>query len=966
MRQPERPRVGTAIGSSRWVRTLRRLFPWIAGGQSPAPVLGHDETGQASNPAEAWIVVAARPQRFQILAICALLALAVGLVFGQTVRHEFVNFDDNMYVYENPQVSRGLGAQGIAWVFTHSHGGNWHPLTGLSHMADCQLYGLNAGGHHLTNVLLHAAAAVLLFLVLWRMTGGFWPSALAAAVFAVHPLRVESVAWIAERKDVLSGLLFVLTLGAYVRYVRNPFSLGRYLLLLAVFALGLMAKPMLVTLPLVLLLLDYWPLGRMARAAADGSVAGGERSNRFSVPLRLVREKLPLLLVAVVFCVVTFWLQGNASALNTHLSVWWRITNALVSYVTYLGQLFYPVGLAVFYPYPSGNPPVGKAIGALVVLACISVGVLACGRRCPYLLVGWLWYLGMLVPVIGLVQQGSQARADRFTYLPQIGLYVALAWGAADVCRSWPHRRWVCGAASALVLAVLMGCAWRQTSFWCDSQTLWTHALACTTGNTRAHYNLGVDLADRNRTDEAMAQYRKALEIKPDFAEAHNNLGSALIDQGRFDEAIDHCRKALETQPDNAIIHACLGRALVSGHRFEEAIGHYRKALEINPDYADAYYFLGVALAHLGRLDEAIGRYRKSLEIQPNSAIVHTMLGIALASRGQLDEAVEHYRKSLEIQPHDAETHYNLAFALARLGRLDEAIGHYRKSLEIQPNSAIIHTRLGIALASRGQLDEAVEHYRKSLEIQPRDAETHYNLAFALARLGRLDEAIAHYRKGLDVKPDDAEARYQLGLALQRQGKIDEALAQYRQAVKIKPGYAEARNNLGAALQSRGRIDEAIAEYRKALEIKPDYARVYYNLGTVLAGRGRFDEALAQFRRALEFKPNDADAQNNLAWLLATCPADSLRNGAAAIEHAQRANQLCGGGRADVLNTLAAAYAEAGRFPEAVAAARKALELAAQQNHRDWVDVLRARIALYEAGKPYHQTSSTLHGPKTK
>ncbi len=404
--------------------------------------------------------------RYPAPTICSLLLLAVGLVFGQTVGYDFVNFDDGLYVYENPQISGGLSAQGIGWVFTHTHGANWHPLTGLSHMVDCQFYGLHAGGHHSTNVLLHAATAILLFLVLRRMTGDVWPSALVAALFAVHPLRVESVAWISERKDVLSGLLFVLTLGAYVRYARGPFSLGRYLLVAALLTLGLMAKPMLVTLPLVLLLLDYWPLGRMtAVGREDIPVASGGRADHFFFPKRLLLEKLPLLLLAVVSCLMTLWAQGEASALNAQIPVGSRIANALVSYVAYMGQLFCPVGLAAYYPHPEGDLPVWKVIGALAMLACISVGVLAGWRRYPYLLVGWLWYVGMLIPVIGLVQVGKIAMADRYTYLPQIGLCIALAWGPIDVCRSWPYRRWLCGVTSALVLAVLMGCAWRTDVF---------------------------------------------------------------------------------------------------------------------------------------------------------------------------------------------------------------------------------------------------------------------------------------------------------------------------------------------------------------------------------------------------------------------------------------------------------------------------------------------------------------------
>ena len=384
-------------------------------------------------------------------------------------------------------------------------------------MLDCQFYGLNAGGHHVSNVLLHAATVISLFLVLWRMTGRFWSSTLAAVIFAVHPLRVESVAWVTERKDVLSGLFFMLALGAYVSYVKHPFSVRRYVAIMAFLALGLMAKPILVTLPLVLLLLDYWPLGRFAAGPVldptppltlrlpppmtmEGIFCSGANVSatcvpailrRFSVFWQLVIEKLPLFFLSAIFCGVTFCTQANATVANETLPLGGRIANALVSYVDYLGQCVYPVGLVLFYPHPGDHLPIRKVFVAVAVLALISAGVLLSRRRCPYLPVGWLWYLGMLAPVIGLVQAGQQAKADRFTYLPQIGLYLALVWGAVDVCRSWPYRRWLDSATATLVLVAVMVCAWRQTSFWHDSQTLWNHALECTSRNAVAHNNLG-------------------------------------------------------------------------------------------------------------------------------------------------------------------------------------------------------------------------------------------------------------------------------------------------------------------------------------------------------------------------------------------------------------------------------------------------------------------------------------------
>ena len=540
-----------------------------------------------------------------LLAVCGLLLLAVIAVFGQTVSHGFVGFDDNQYVYENPHVSGGLTSAGADWVIEAFHSGNWHPLTWLSHMLDCQLYGLKPGGHHLTNVLLHAATAILLFLALRRMTLELWPSAWVAAVFAIHPLRVESVAWVAERKDVLSGLLFMLTLWFYARYVERPGSWGRYLSVVASFALGLTAKPMLVTLPFVLLLLDYWPLGRFCpfrggskedeanppqptggpdslsiwaaqrqETSKTSLVPGGTPIAKLSVPpVRLLVEKIPLFALAAASCVVTLAAQCSTMQTLEQLAFPWRVANAAVAYVAYLGKMFYPAALAALYPLPKGPPPALEVVVAVAILFAISTTVFCARRRQPYLLVGWLWYLGTLVPVIGPVQVGSQSMADRYTYLTQIGLYVAIAWGTAHVAGSWRYSSLGFAAVSAPVVAGLMVCAWQQTRHWRDSETLWTHTLACTLPNALAHNNLGALLASRGQVGEAIDHYRKALEIEPNLAEAHNNLGAALVGCGRLDEAIDHYRKALEMKPDHVN-----GLALASRGHVDEAIEHYQKA----------------------------------------------------------------------------------------------------------------------------------------------------------------------------------------------------------------------------------------------------------------------------------------------------------------------------------------------------------------------------------------------------
>ncbi len=441
---------------------------------------------------------ARRRDRRRAAAVCGLLLLIVAIVFGRTAGYDFVNFDDDAYVYDNPHVSHGLSGESVAWSLTAFHSCNWHPLTWLSHALDCQLYGTQHPGlHHLTNIALHAAVAIALFLVLWRMSGELWPSGFVAAVFAVHPLRVESVAWISERKDLLSGLFLVLTLAAYLRYVRRPFSWGRYLLVIAMFCLGLLAKPMLVTLPFLLLLLDYWPLGRLVRGGgADIPVcrsrpaAPGRQECLPHRPISmLVAEKLPLLLLAAGSCLITSAAQQKALVPVDVVPMPARIANALVCYVAYLGQFFYPAGLAAFYPHPQDSLPLWKIVAAATILIGVSIAAVLGRRRLPYLFVGWFWYVGMLVPVIGVVQVGSQAMADRYTYLPQIGLCIALAWGAAAAAREFLSAGKT-SASSAIgnvyvaivaapLLIGLMLCAWRQVSFWRNSETLWARAVAC-------------------------------------------------------------------------------------------------------------------------------------------------------------------------------------------------------------------------------------------------------------------------------------------------------------------------------------------------------------------------------------------------------------------------------------------------------------------------------------------------------
>ena len=792
------------------------------------------------------------PRRRAVLAVCGFLLLAVALVFGQTLRHELINSDDDQYVYRNPHVARGFTAQRIAWAFTQFHAANWHPLTWLSHMLDCQLYGLNhPGGHHLTNVLLHAASAILLFLLLRQTIGSLWRSAFVAALFAVHPLHVESVAWVAERKDVLSGLFFMLTLAAYTGYARRPFSLLRYLLVTLLLVLGLMAKPMLVTLPFLLLLLDYWPLGRWQGAGSGGAptaffpVAGAA-----GLPFwRLLAEKLPFMALAAVSCVLTYFAQETSGAICQRLPLTARIANALVSSVAYLRQFVYPVGLAAIYPYSQDSLAAWKIIGSGLLLAGISLAALVCRRKCPFLLVGWLWYLGMLVPVIGLVQVGSQAMADRYTYLPQIGPYIALTWGIERVSRGWPYRRRLAGAAAALVVAVLAWCAWRQVSYWKDDETLWRHTLACTSKNWLAHNNLGAALAGRGQIDAAIDHYQQSLEIAPNYDLAHNNLGAALAGRGETDAAIDQYQQALKINPQNAMARDNLAMALLGRGQADKAMVHYEQALKIDPDDAAAHYNLGNLLAGRGQVDAAIEHYQEALKIKPDYAEAHGNLGIALAGLGQLDAAIDHYQQALKIRPDDAEDHYNLGLALSHRGQVDAAVTQYQEALQIKPDYAAAHYNLGMLLANRRQVDEAIAHYQKALEIRPDYAECHGNLGNALAAQGKLDEAIQHYRAVLRLNPQDVPGHIQLGNTLARQGRVPEAEAQFHEALRLHPDQPDALMRIAwlRATHPDPRFRDAaqaVALARRAAQLAPGDADALDTLAAAYAESNRFAEAV--------------------------------------------------------------------------------------------------------------------------
>ncbi len=496
--------------------------------------------------------------------VCLFLVIVTLAVYWQVGNHSFVNYDDNLYVYENPYVQAGLTIENIMWAFIATYAKNWHPLTWLSHMLDCQLYGINPGWHHLTNVILHIVNTLLLFLVLRKMTGAFWQSGFVAALFALHPLHVESVAWVSERKDVLSTFFWMLTMWSYAWYVQRPGYVerpgnNRYYLVLLFFFMGLMAKPMLVTLPFVLLLLDYWPLNRFQH----GQSGGISDSEQRWLALRLIWEKVPLLLLAAASSVMTFLAQQSGGALRSlnvvPLTV--RVSNAIVSYVSYIGKMIWPRKLAVLYPHP-GMLPGWQVAGACLLLVFISFLAVRNVRRYPYFAVGWFWYVGTLVPVIGLVQVGEQALADRYTYVPLIGLFIIIAWTVPDLLARWRYRNAGLATIAALLLLILMATTRSQVKYWANSTMLFEHALDVTADNHVAHNHLGLLLLKEGRVNEAFIRFSEAVRIKPEYAYAHNNLGLVLKEEGSLEKAICHFREALRINPNLVVAQKNLRKAL--------------------------------------------------------------------------------------------------------------------------------------------------------------------------------------------------------------------------------------------------------------------------------------------------------------------------------------------------------------------------------------------------------------------
>lgn len=727
--------------------------------------------------------------RYDIL-ICLFLVIATLVTYWRVMNYPFVNFDDYSYILNNHFVRKGFTWEGILWAFSFKSLTYWHPVAWLSHMLDCHIYGLIPGMHHTVGLMFHIANSLLVFMALKQMTGALWRSAIVAALFALHPINVESVAWVAERKNVLSAFFWMLTMLTYISYSKQP-SFFRYITTNLLFVLGLMAKPVLVTLPFVFLLLDYWPLQRLRFGQNNPiqpavSMPGFKESSVF----RLILEKIPFFVFSAASVYISsLAFQHNKMIISTEsVPIKLRISNALVSYISYIKKMIWPDNLAIFYPYPDALP-LWQITGAALILIGITILVIWMLKSKPYFAIGWFWYIGTMAPVIGFAQAGLwPAMADRYAYVPFIGLFILLVWGAGDIVLKLHYNK-ILPVVIAVILMIFAITTWKQEQYWSSSVALFEHGLDVTgTKNYIAHYKLGDALAEEGRNAEAIKHYYESLQTKSKY-------------------------------------------------------------------WPGIYLNLGVALMSVNKIDESIDNFSRALQIKPNFAEAHNNVGIAFEKQGKFTEAVNHYREALRIKPYYAEAHNNI------------------------------------------------------------------------------------------------------GVVLEKQGNFSEAIKHYFEALKINPKYASAHNNLGSAMAKQGNFKAAVYHYQEALRINPNYAGAYYNLGRIYVNQNQIGEGIFFYKKAIELNSDMPQVLYSLSWLLASHKDEKYRNGKEALVLAKELCKITRNGQPRALDALAAAYAETGKFNEAVHTARRALKMALQFGPNELISDLKKRLRLYQDKRPYRQSA---------
>lgn len=726
--------------------------------------------------------------------ISAVIIIALLAVYWQVTGFSFINFDDNVYVTENFHVTNGITVEGIQWAFAYVYNGmfQWHPLTWLSHMLDCQLFGLDPGKHHLINLLFHIINSLLLFFLFRKMTGAVWQSAFVAMLFALHPVNVDTVAWITMRKSLVSTLFLFLSIWFYVDFARHP-STGRFMAVFLFFLLGLLAKPMLITLPCMLLLLDYWPLKRIRFSNARPESEGSSEDRAFSriqvSAVSLVIEKIPLFILSFA---CAFWssLSHGPSGLVTETApMTLRLSNALVSYIIYIKKLFWPVELAVFYPFPT-SIPTWQVLLSVLLLLCLTILFIYSIKLTRAFITGWLWFLGTLIPVSGLLQPGLwPALADRWAYIPYIGLFIILAWGVPTTLLKWRHRNMAMALLAAVFIVALSARTHFQASFWKNSTALFSRTLVVTENNQLAQLNLGLALhKEEGKIEEAIKHYIAVLKNRPDLPIAYINLGKAYKDIGRIDEAVSQYKKAIELDPSSYAAHINLGNMGFEKGRFEEAISYYKQAVQIKPNSVNGHIRLGFAYSKAEKYDKASEQFNIALKINPHSDEAYNNLGILAVKTRRLNRAVFYFKKALTINPDLSNAEKNLKNIMDSITNIKKKIQKIELELKADPDNIPLLFQAGKIYRQNSNFSKAIDIYKKILIVEPDSSEAYKNLAFAYARQGDYEQGLTSFKKAVALQPHDPQPYYYIACIYSRQNQTKKAVAWLKKA--ISHGYS--------------------------------------------------------------------------------------------------------------------------------------------------------------------------------
>ncbi len=717
----------------------------------------------------------------KIIIISIFLIITICITYGQVVNHEFISFDDDQYIFNNNNVIHGLNVKSFLWALTSFYPDYWHPMTWYSHMLDCQMFGLNSGMHHLVNVFFHISNTLLVFIVFYRMTGSLWKSAFVAALFGLHPLHVESVAWSAERKDLLSTFFWMLTMLSYQKYVQQR-KIQRYLIMILFYILGLLSKPMLVTLPFTLLLLDYWPLQRLRLQSSHLEKAGPYRDTN----LNLIWEKIPLVILAILSSLITFLAQHAVGAMSslTALPIHIRIINIIESYAFYIEKMLWPLHLAVIYPYSPELVSLWFFVIACFFIIIISAAAFITSIRYPWFIVGWLWYLGTLVPVVGIVQVGLQTMADRYTYIPLIGLFIIFAWGLPELLKRWQYRQIVLEVSAGIILSILIIISWVQIGYWKNDYTLFGHALKVTENNYVAH----------------------------------SYIAKFLIDRGDFDSAINHGTEALRINPNYSYTYYIMGLALKNKGDLSGAIDNYAKAIRLDSNSIEAYNNLGNIYGQQGKFNDAIKQYSKVLEINPGSEVANVNMGITLVNLGRVNEAIHYYNKALLIKPDYKEAEYNIGVALLLQGKIDESIQHYKKVLIIDPRYMNVNEILLKLLEHKSKIEAATADLKKELLNDSRNTGDYIKLGDIYFSSGDRTMAVASYEKAVLIEPENVQALNRLAVVYSGWEENEKALDAMMRILKAQPGIVSMYYNIACMYAKQDMVNESIGWLKLAIK----------------------------------------------------------------------------------------------------------------------------------------------------